>query len=179
MLIEGKYREPLATRDNPVSIKAIKMRDLKHRLLGQSPARSFQCRTVQRAGGAVASTPINWGWTTRGGFSVKGLYYGFKAFSDIVIGNRLNRIPGMPFLLKASGIKGFSSFHTQHILYTQDMQQYIKEVFSRKGVRECGLFDTERLDYLINHGFSGTSHYHEIVLTLDLALASENFSATV
>ncbi len=179
-LIDAKYREPLATRDKPKSIKDIKMRDLKHRILGQSPQRSFQCYAVQKAGGAVSSCPINWGWTTKGGFSAGGLYYGAKAFTDIVTGNKLNRIPGANKLLKKMGIKGFSSFHTRHILYSDQMQSYIKEIFLDQSVRQSGLFKASRLDYLIDNGFSdGQSDYDEIVLSLDLALATKNFGGSV
>jgi len=178
-LINAKYSELLTTRDNPKTISEIKMRDLKHRIIGQSPDRSFQCRVTQIAGGKVASCPINWGWTTDGGFSVGGLYYGAKAFADILIGNKLNNFPRGKKLMEKAGIKGFSSFHTQHILYSKDMQSYIKDILLKQKIRESGLFNKNRLDYLIDKGFDEQSNYSEIVLTLDLALACENFNATV
>ncbi len=176
-LIHAKYREPLASRDQPKTISEIKMRDLKHRILGQSPQRSFQCHVVQQVGGAVADCPINWGWKTNGGFSAGGLYYGAKAFTDIAAGNRLNRIPGANKILKAMGIKGFSSFHTRHILYTGHMKAFIKDVLHSSAVRQSGMFDNKRLDYLVAQGLDGQMHYDEVVLALDLALAVENFHA--
>lgn len=178
-LINTKFSEPQSNRDHPQTMSAIKFRDLKHRIIGQSLDHSFQCKVVQMAGGKVATCPINWGWTTDGGFSAGGLYYGSKAFADIAIGNKLDRIPGMKQLLNASGIKGFSSFHTQHTLYTKSMQHFIKEMLLKQSVRESGLFNNARLDELISNGLSDISNYSEVVLTLDLALATENFGARV
>ena len=68
---------------------------------------------MHHAGDFVANCPINWGWKVAGGYSPAGLYYGAKAFTDIVVGNRLDRVPGAGRLLELSGIKGFSSFHTR------------------------------------------------------------------
>jgi hypothetical protein len=178
-LIDMKYREPPSIREYPGSIRAIKRRDLKHRILGQSVRRSFQCRVVQKAGGFVANCPINWGWKVAGGYSPGGLYYGGKAFADIALGHRLDRVPGAVKVLQLSGIRGFSSFHTRHIVYTAGMQDFIRDLFHKTSVLECGLFKRQRLAELSDRGITDESLYDEVVVTLDLAMAAENFGASV
>lgn len=178
-LIDMKYREPPSSREYPDGIRAIKLRDLKHRILGQSVKRSFQCRVVQQAGGFVANCPINWGWRVAGGYSPAGLYYGGKAFADVALGNRLDRVPGAVKLLQLSGIRGFSSFHTRHIVYTAGMQEFIKDLFHKTSVLECGLFDRQRMAELCGGSMTDELLYDELVVTLDLAMAAENFRASV
>lgn len=178
-LINNKYREPPLSRDNPTSIKGIKLRDLKHRFIGQSSKKSFQCRIVQQAGGFSAECPINWGWKVNGSFSPGGLLYGVRALSDIVIGSKLDRIPGATKLLSAAGIKGFSSFHTRQGLYSHNMQNFIKDLLHKQTVRDSGLFKKQRLEQLCANSLTDDSSYAEIVLALDLALAVENFNATL
>lgn len=178
-LIDIKYREPSFSRGKPNSIKGIKLRDLKHRFIGQSSKKSFQCRVIKKSGGFSAACPINWGWKVDGGFSPGGLFYGARAFSDIMIGNKLNSVPGANKLLRVSGIKGFSGFHTRQGLYTSSMQNFIKDLFHKKTVLDSGLFEKNRLEYLCCDGLKDESNYDEIVLTLDLALATENFGAAL
>lgn len=178
-LINIKYSEPKENRDFPENISAIKMRDLKHRIIGQSPKHSFQCQIVQTAGGAVANTPINWGWTTKGSFSLGGLYYGGKSFTDILLGNKFDKVPGVSTLLIKSGIKGFSSFHTKHTLYEKSMQTYIKDLLTTQSVVDTGLFNKTRITQLIDGDLNKSENYSEVALTLDLALASQNFNAEV
>jgi hypothetical protein len=134
---------------------------------------------VQQADGFVANCPINWGWRVAGGYSPGGLYYGGKAFADIVLGNRLDRVPGAEKVLQLSGIRGFSSFHTRHIVYTAGMQEFIKDLFHKTSVLECGLFDRQRLAELCGSGMTDELLYDELVVTLDLAMAAENFRASV
>jgi len=178
-LIDMKFREPSSNREYPESIRAIKLRDLKHRIFGQSVRRSFQCRVVRQAGGYVANCPINWGWMVTGGYSPSGLYYGAKAFTDIMLGDRFDRLPGAEKILRFAGIRGFSSFHTRHIVYTTAMQDFIKDLFNSTTVLESGLFSRQRLAEISGNKMTDDSLYDELVVTLDLAMAVENFRASV
>ena len=175
-VIDMKYREPTSNREYPEGIKGIKQRDLKHRILGQSIHKSFQCRAVKKAGGYVAECPINWGWKAAGGFSPGGLYYGAKALTDIAF---TNRVPGANKLLGILGIKGFSSFHTRHILYTPRMREFISDLFNKQSTLECGLFDRQRLMELSGNKMTDESLYDELVVTLDLAVAADNFGLSI
>jgi hypothetical protein len=109
-LIDMKYREPPSSREYPDSIKAIKLRDLKHRILGQSVKRSFQCRVVQQAGGFVANCPINWGWKVAGGYSPGGCIMVARPspISSWVIGWIGCRVQERSFSIPVSG--GFPAF---------------------------------------------------------------------
>ena len=178
-VIEMKYREPVSNREYPDGIKGIKKRDLKHRLLGQTVDKSFQCRAVKAAGGFVADCPINWGWKAAGGYSIGGLYYGGKALADLALTSRLGRIPGGENILRLLGIKGFSSFHTRNILYTSGMRSFIKDLFHKKSVLECGLFNAQRLVELSGSKMTDEALYDELVVTLDLAIAADNFEASI
>jgi hypothetical protein len=178
-VIDMKYREPASNREYTDSIKGIKRRDLKHRILGQSVNKSFQCRAVKKAGGFVADCPINWGWKVAGGYSPGGLYYGSKAFADIALGNRFDHIPGAEKILQFSGVKGFSSFHTRHILYTARMREYIRDLFHKTSTLECGLFNRQRLNELSGSKMTDESLYNELVATLDLAVAADNFGVSI
>ncbi len=178
-VIDMKYREPESNREYPDSIKGIKQRDLKHRLLGQTVDKSFQCRAVKEAGGIVADCPINWGWKAAGGYSSGGLYYGGKALADMVLANRLDKVPGANSILRSLGIKGFSSFHTKSILYTAGMRGFIKDLFHKKSILECGLFNQQRLAELSGSKITDESAYDELVATLDLAVAADNFGASI
>lgn len=121
---------------------------------------------------------INWDWKVAGGY-YEVLYHGGKAFVYIVLGNRLDRVPGAIKVLQLSGIRGFSSFHARQIVHTAGMQEFIKDLFHKTSILECGLFDRVRLDDLSGNAMKDELLYDELVAALDLAMAAENFRASV
>ena len=59
------------------------------------------------------------------------------------------------------------------------MQELVRDLFHKTSVLECGLFNRQRLVELADRGMNDESLYDELVVTLDLALAADNFSASV
>ncbi len=134
---------------------------------------------VKNTGGFVATCPINWGWTADGDISLSGLYYGLKAFSDILLGNKLDRIPGAKRLLHTTGIKGFSSFHTKRWIYSNEMQNFMMDLFHQRKILDSSIFNKKRLGKFCANDIMNESRYEDLTLILDLALAVENFNASI
>ena len=59
------------------------------------------------------------------------------------------------------------------------MQDFVRDLFQSATVLDCGLFNRQRLAELSGSSLTDESLYDELVVTLDLALAAENFRASV
>lgn len=71
-LIETLALRPADGTEPSGSQLRMRLRDLRHRFLGEPMATSFQRTYVRRVGGFAARCPINWGWRAAGGVSPTG-----------------------------------------------------------------------------------------------------------
>jgi hypothetical protein len=161
-----------------LSLLALRLRDLKHRFLGNAPEQSFQVRLIGETGGYLASCPINWGWRAKGGVSLKGIMYGGLAFTDALAVSRGLRSGILMKVLDALGITGLHEYkHTDFWLRTF-LKDFVHDTLLSSRTRHSGLFAVKNLTKILDEHYSSRrSHEKEIILALDLALARETFGA--
>ena len=174
-VINLKFSEPIHV-DNVRTIRDIKIRDLKHRILGQSVGQSFQSRIVEQAGGKIMQVPINWGWRVKGFYTPESLFQGGKALVDMLLSQRIERIPGCAKLLDIVGIEGFSGFQKANYTDSQSMQEFIKDTFSSQRIRECNLFNPVFIQAILWPDKNYHIDQKETILALDIALSMATFS---
>ena len=179
-VIGQKLRQPPNPHQGskPDAIWQIKLRDVRHRFLGQPVAYSFQRKVVKDTGGFVANCPINWGWRARGGVSLGGLMYGAMAMTDAVLGSKLGKHPIPNNILKAVGIKGLSSFQEVNILANPKTKQFVADTLLSAGSRQSGILESRQLELIVESGLSDTRQRSNLEFALDVALAQHNFKAT-
>src|SRR5690606_2612539 len=82
-LIETLAGRPRRHSGPSASMLRMRLRDLRHRFLGEPATTSFQRTLVRRIGGAAARIPINWGWRPAGGVSAPGMIMGVATFAGM------------------------------------------------------------------------------------------------
>lgn len=176
-VITQKLREPPNpnTGHKAEAIWRIKLRDLRHRILGQPVEYSFQRRIVKDAGGFVSSCPINWGWRARGGVAIGGLMYGAMAMTDALLGSKLGRHPLPTKILTSVGIHGFSGFQAVDILEKPRTRQFVADTLLSTAIKQGGILNGKELERVIESGLSEPRHRANLEFALDVALAQQNF----
>jgi hypothetical protein len=152
----------------------VRLRDLRHRFLGEPRPRSFQRALIARVGGQVAQHPINWGWLAAGGVSFNGLAMGTLACADVVAAwpNSLSR--GLRSLLHATGVEGMHEIKPYHVWLTEWLRDFVHDTLLSGRTRHSGVFDVRALERTLrDHYARGRSRYATIVAALDLALAHQ------
>lgn len=178
-LIEISGNRPRTVENSKeTSLLAMRIKDLRHRFMGESTATSFQRKFIKDIGGGVAEIPINWGARAKGGVSAGGVIRGMMALIDTaMVSKGLDHGP----LHRAAVVAGISGVH-EYRPYNRWFRKYLKEftldLFTSKEVGECGLFDGSALKKNAQRYFSGEEKLHKnITLSLDLALAAKTFNA--
>ncbi len=174
-LIAQKLRQPpLPDRDADSILKA-RLRDLRHRFLGQPLAHSFQRRIVRDVGGFVANCPVNWGWRARGGVSLGGLLFGAMAISDVVLGSRFGRNPVARNILSSLGVLGFSSFQADDMLGNPAARQFVADTLLSAENTQNGVLNKKQIRSLADRDFSDKAVRPDVEFALDVAMAQRHF----
>jgi hypothetical protein len=176
-VINQKLRQPALphSANKQDAIWQIKLRDIRHRFLGQPVEYSFQRKIVKDTGGFVANCPINWGWRASGGVTAGGLMYGAMAITDAAIGSRLKRYPLSNKLLKIMGIQGLSGFQEVNVLESPKTRQFVADILLSSNFLQSGIVQGDQLKNMIDTGLSSTINRSGIEFALDVALAQQNF----
>lgn len=180
-LIKNVKRMPTERNaEEKLSVWQLRLRDLKHRFLGQAPEQSFQVRLIRETGGYLASCPINWGWRAKGGISVKGMMYGGLTFIDALATKKELNSQILSKSLDRFGITGLHEYKHTNVWLRAFLKEFIHDTLLSSSVRNGGLFENGSLTKILNDHFTMyKSHEKEIILALDLALAQDIFKASV
>ena len=176
-VIEQKLRQPpnLNTNNKDEAIWRIKLRDLRHRIVGQPVEYSFQRRIVKNSGKFVANCPINWGWRASGGVSIGGLTYGAMAMTDALLGSKLGRHPIPTKILTSVGIHGFSGFQAVDILGKPRTRQFVADTLLSSDSSQSGILNRKELERLVKSWLVEPRDRSNIEFALDVVLAQQNF----
>lgn len=174
-LISQKLRQPPLPQTGSDSILRIRLRDLRHRFLGQPVAISFQRRIVRDVGGFVSTCPVNWGWRARGGVSLPGLVYGGMAIADVVLGSRFGRIPVARQILSSVGVLGFSSFQASDLLGQPRVREFIADTLLSAEHAQNGVLDKQQLRQLVDRDVADKGSRADVEFALDVAMAQQHF----
>lgn len=154
----------------------LRLRDLRHRFLGEPATRSFQRRLVARLGGFAAECPVNWGWRPEGGVSPVGLVWGGATLVGMYARARGLDDGAFRSLMQWTGLPALHDFRESRRWLRVTLRDYVRDLFASQRIREAGLFDHARLDAALDAYAAGASgHYATITFALDVALAHRNF----
>jgi asparagine synthase (glutamine-hydrolysing) len=176
-LIETLAHRPEETHATPARSKfRLRLRDLKHRFVGEPEIHSFQRSLISSRGGVAASVPINWGWRPRGGVSVVGLGMGVATFAGMAARAKGLDAGVLRRPLSWSGLPALHDFRESRRWLRERLRDYTMDSLGAADLRHSGLFESRALDALANEHFSGThDHYDTLTFALDLALARKHF----
>ena len=168
------------TNNHKISLRRLRLRDLRHRFLGHSRSKSFQLKVISDIGGYAARYPINWGWKAAGGVSVPGLLRGVSAAIDAFAYSKDLYSRPVGHMLNAFRINGLHEYVDQRNWLSVYLKEFILDILDTSEVNNSGLFDTVKLKAILDdYHKSGTNNHKEIVFALDLALALNIFKASV
>ena len=169
-LIELLARRPSAGSGSPSGSKLrMRLRDLRHRFLGEPERVSFQRTLVRRLDGPAARVPVTWGWRPAGAPSPTGLVAGAAALAGM-----LARAKGLddgtpgPFV-RWTGIPALHDFRESRRWLREDLRSFTMDTLATV---DAPLFDRKHLDGVLAEHFAGRrDHYETVTFALDLALA--------
>jgi hypothetical protein len=167
------HRPPLRSRPSGSGLQ-MRLRDLRHRFLGEPAAVSFQRRLVARVGGPVATVPVNWGWRPAGGVSLPGLVMGVATLAGMAA--RATGIDDGPLRrpLEWSGLPALHDFHESRRWLRDGLGEFVQDSLRSARVRSSGLFDAASLDKVLTEHLTGVrDHYATVTFALDVALADK------
>jgi hypothetical protein len=152
----------------------MRLRDMKHRFLGEPERVSFQRTLVARIGGPAAHIPVNWGWRPTGGLSLPGLALGAATFVGMAArakGLDDGRGPAGA-LVRWTGLPALHDFRESRRWLRETLRDFVLDVVRSGAVRDAGIFHQPRLERVLEEYFSGgNQHYETVTFALDLALA--------
>ena len=159
----------------PFVRRRARLRDLRHRFLGEPRKRSFQRQLIRTAGGPAAKCPINWGWRARGGISIKGLGLGTLAFIDAASSRSWMTSTLVRQGLRTVRVAGTHEIKQPRIWLNTILRDFVNDSLRARRVRESGLFDFAIMVRLLDEHYRGVrSHHATLVAALDLALAEQH-----
>jgi hypothetical protein len=148
------------------SMIRMRLRDLNHRFLGEPASISFQRSLLRKIGGFAARYPINYGWRASGGVSPAGLILGTATLLGMVAQK----------MGWETGLASLHDFRRSSHWLREDLAEFTRDILGSRIVREAGLFDTSRLDQILDDHFSGKQDHHDTVtFAVDVALAHRLF----
>jgi hypothetical protein len=178
-MIECLGRSPIGLDSvGGFTVSRARLRDLRHRFLGEQRGRSFQRTLISQVGGPVASCPINWGWRPRGGVSASGLLMGAAACLDQV-GSWPHPVSrAVRKVVRRIGAEGLQEIKPYETWLTDWLKEFVHDTLLSQANRESGLFNAPALaGVLREHYAGGKRHSATIIAALDLALARQLFCA--
>jgi hypothetical protein len=164
------------TRDpqlQPPTWKALRARDLRHRLNGTERARSFQREFLTQRGAVTEHVPLNWGWRAAGGWSPKGRANAMASAADAAL-IKLSSKPGIARPLAkwlGSKLGHRSALVDWPTLVRTSLREVTRDAFSSTIVRQSEIFDSASLDRMLDEHFGGEADHHATVSRcLEIAL---------
>lgn len=155
---------------------AMRVRDLRHRFLGEPAEHSFQRTLVTGIGGFAADYPVNWGWRARGGVSPLGLVRG-----GLTLGGMAARARGLDdgVMARRLGVTRLAELHdfrdTRRWL-RERLADYVQDTLRTREFRTSGWMNGDTLDRMLSQHFAGQQdHFESITYALDVALAYRHF----
>ena len=179
-LIEVSLGSPPGGRNSCVfEPSRARLRDLRHRFLGQPRVQSFQRKVIEEVGGFAADYPINWGWCASGGVSLRGLGWGMLAFVDAAA-SQPHLVPKfMRKCLRFVGADGVHDIYRYRTWFDTVLREFVEDTLRSRLVTESGLFNATAVVSLLDEHYRGIrSHHSTLLATLDLALAQRLFAAS-
>ena len=180
-LIALSHREPARSLDPQFrSLLSLRLRDLHHRFFGEPPAYSFQRKFIKRAGGFVASYPINWGWRAGGGIALTGMLRGCMAAVDAYTEREGWDIGRLGKVIDAMHIVGLHEHRRSQRWVRESLRDFMHDVLLSKHTREAGVIEVSCVRRMLDEHYTNrASHHGALVFALDLAVASRNFRASL
>lgn len=180
-LIALSHREPARSLDPQFrSLLSLRLRDLHHRFFGEPPAYSFQRRFIKRAGGFVASYPINWGWRAGGGIALTGMLRGCMAAVDAYTEREGWDIGRLGKVIDAMHIVGLHEHRRSQRWVRESLRDFMHDILLSKHTQEAGVIDVSCVRRMLDEHYTDrASHHGALVFALDLAVASRNFRASL
>lgn len=176
-LIETLALRPAASGGAPSGSKfRMRLRDLRHRFVGEPEDRSFQRTLVRRLNGYAARCPVNWGWRPTGGVSITGVATGFATFAGMFarasgLDNGILRLP-----LRWTGLPALHDFRESRRWLQSDLRDYVRDTLLSAELRHAGLFNRPLLEAVVEeHLTRRRDHHHSVTFALDVALAFRSF----
>jgi hypothetical protein len=178
-LIEISANRPQSPENKGVtSLLAMRLKDLRHRFLGEPVATSFQRKFIKETDGAVAEIPINWGGRAKGGVSYSGIARGMMALADAALASKAIDTGPIHDVASLFHIVGVHEYRPCNTWLKTHLKDFVLDQFASKSTKECGLFDVATLQKSAHGYFSCKSNsFKNMALSLDLALAAKIFKA--
>ena len=175
-LLETLAFTPRRPRGSSESLAVMRMRDLRHRFLGEPIARSFQRALVARHGGPAASIPINYGWRASGGVSAGGVFRGAAAMLGMIV--ERHRLDDGAFrrLVNRTRVQPFHNFQRPARWFRDHLRDFTADTLASRGFRDAGILDAAALTRMVDEHFARQrDHFHSLTFALDVALAQATF----
>jgi hypothetical protein len=145
LVLHQKLREPVGGRVESSGGLGVRIRDLRHRVLGTPMTQSFQRRVVVGCGGAAASIPVNWGWRPTGGVAAHGCLRGLGALLDMLS----ERSAVARSSVARVGLAGLSGFHRELEVAQHAGWEFVRSELRDALERVPGIFDRPAVERLI------------------------------
>jgi hypothetical protein len=177
-LIECSLRIPVGSgKSRLFGPSRARLRDLRHRFLGERVAQSFQRNIITEVGGFGAEFPINWGWRASGGVSLSGLGNGLIAFADAAASRSHTRSKFMSHCLSVLGADGLHEIRPCRVWFDTVLREFVNDSLRTRFVTESVLFNSAAVAHLLDEHYRGVkSHYRTLLAVLDLSLAQQIFA---
>ncbi len=145
----------------------LRLRDIRHRFVGEYHHRSFQLATIRRAGPPLATLPINWGWTATGRPSLAGLFLGFRGALDAALA------PWGTFrsVRRSLRLEGLHMLYDVKDWFLGPLRDFANDTLRGHSLRNSGVLDNPHLDRLEISIARPAPDCHALTAALDLALA--------
>ncbi len=153
--------------------KALRARDLRHRLAGTPGKYSFQRQFLIGYGAKAARVPLNWGWLAAGGWSPRWFASAMVSAADAAV-VKFSKTPG-PMRPLAAFAAARSSHRSALADWPQLLRQELRELaldsLGSQRIADAGIFDPSGLEKVMREHFSGAAdHHHTVVHCLEIAL---------
>jgi len=176
-LIETLALKPVSAQSAPsASMLKMRLRDVRHRFLGEPARNSFQRTLISRVGGFAAHYPINLGWRAAGGVSLPGLALGIATMVGMVVQKTAFDDGAFGGFVDRTGVAALHNFRQSARWLKRHLRDYTRDTLAAQDLREQELFDDASLQRTLDAHFSGAGDHHETVTyALDVALAHKLF----
>jgi len=159
------------------SLLSLKLKDLKHRFLGEDTSLSFQRHLIKQIGGYTSTCPINWGWRAKGGVSLYGMMEGMMAFLDALTHSKGLDAGAMGTILKKMNIQGMHQYQNYRVWMRRFLKDFLYDSLLSTRVKEGGVFKAEKIRVLLDDFYyKGQSNERMLMIILDIVLAQKNLN---
>jgi hypothetical protein len=179
-LIEAmKYMPCRPNQKKRLSLMQLRLKDLRHRFMGEPERYSFQRNFIREVGGFVAECPLNWGWKASGGFSSVGVFYGIKSFLDMGASSSGWDSSPVRYLWSSFGITGMHQFKRTKDWFRGCLKDFVHDTLLSNRINADEFFDQKEMNRQLKEHYSGIgNHYKSLTTALTLCIARKVFSVS-